>query len=75
MRTTAVTTGVVAFFVLAGVGAASGVPPMVCGMRALVGAGVAYILTSVAGRVVIRILVDLMTGRGNPTNPSEERTR
>jgi len=75
MRATAVTAAVVAFFVLAGVGAASGVPPMVCGLRAVVGAGVAYVLTLVAGRVLVRILVDLMTGRGKPPNPSEERTR
>jgi len=75
MRATAVSAAVVAFLALAGVGAASGVPPMVCGMRALVGAGVAYVLAIVAGRVVIRIMVDLMAGRPNPTNPSEERTR
>jgi len=74
MRATAVTIAVVAFFALAGVGAASGVPPMVCSMRALLGAGVAYVLAMVGQRVVIRILLDLMAGRGNPTNPSEERT-
>jgi len=75
MRATAVSAAVVALLALAGVGAASGVPPMVCGMRALAGAGVAYVLAIVAGRVVIRIMVDLMVNRPNPTNPSEERTR
>jgi cbb3-type cytochrome oxidase subunit 1 len=75
MRPTAVSAAVVAFFALAGIGAACEVPPMVCGTRALVGAVVVYVLAVVVQRVVIRILTDLMAGHTKPTNPSEERIR
>ncbi len=49
-----------AFIVLAVVGTVSGVPPFVCGMRALVGAGVVYVLVTVAWRVAISILVGII---------------
>lgn len=75
MRAAAVTAAVVAFFALAGVGAACDVPPMVCATRALVGAGVMYVLAIVLQRVVFGIMVDLMTGRTQTPNPSEEHTR
>ncbi|MFO8014485.1 MAG: hypothetical protein R6X20_14400 [Phycisphaerae bacterium] len=75
MRATATTAAVVTLFALAGVGAACGVPPMVCATRALVGAVAAYALATVVQRVVLRIMVDLMTDRARSTNPSEEGTR
>jgi hypothetical protein len=75
MRSIATSAAVVTLFALAGVGAASDVPPLVCATRALVGAVVAYALATVAQRVVLRIMVDLMTGRAKSTNPSEEGTR
>jgi len=75
MRATAVTIAVIALFALAGVGTACDVPPLVCAARALVGAGVMYVLAIVVQRVVLRIMVDLMTGRTRTTNPSEEHTR
>lgn len=65
MRRTAVSAAVAAFIVLAIVGTVSGVPPFVCSMRALVGAGVTYVLVTVAGRVAISILVGVILG-GRP---------
>ncbi len=75
MRAAGVTTAVIAFFALASVGVACDVPPMVCATRALVGAGVMYVLAIVLQRVVFGIMVDLMAGRTRTTNPSEEHTR
>jgi len=75
MNRTAVSIAVVAFFALAGVGAASNVPPFICGLRALVGAGVAYALTIVAGRVLVAILVNLLRSRPRPMPPAEEPNR
>ncbi len=60
MRRTATSTAVAAFIILAIVGTVSGVPPFVCGMRALVGAGVVYVLVTVAWRVAISILVGII---------------
>ena len=75
MRKVAVTTAAVGFFVLAIVGSFSGVPPFVCGLRALAGAGVLYVLMILAGRAVLTIIVDTIvkaglkkseTGKGKP---------
>jgi len=60
MRRTATTAAVFAFIVLAIVGTVSDVPPFVCSMRALVGAGVTYVLVTVAGRVAISILASVI---------------
>lgn len=48
----------IAFFTLAFVGWCSEVPVFVCGMRALAGAGIMYIVISLAGTAAIRIIVD-----------------
>lgn len=75
MHRTAVSIAVAAFFALAGVGMASGVPPFVCGLRALAGAGVAYALTIVAGRVLVHVLAGLLARRPPPMPPAEEPDR
>ena len=48
----------IAFFALAFVGWCSDVPVFVCGMRAMAGAGIMYIVISLAGTAAIRIIVD-----------------
>jgi hypothetical protein len=75
MRRIATTAAVVALLVLAAIGLASGVPPFVVSLRALVGAAVTYVLVTIAGRVLVRILVDLMRTRPRPGNSSEEHLR
>ena len=49
---------VVGFFVLAFVGWASDVPLFACSTRALVGAAALYVVTTIAGRLVIRVVTD-----------------
>lgn len=78
MRRTGVMMAVLSFFVLAIVGWASGVTPFVCAVRALIGAVVAYVLTRIAERVVIRIMADAMLrgpaedkGSGDETGQSK----
>ena len=58
MRQIAITITAITFFALAIVGWCSDVPNFVCGMRALGGAGIMYIVISLAGTAVIRIVVD-----------------
>ncbi len=43
---------VIGFFILAGVGCANGVPPFVCGMRALAGAVILFVSARIAGSIV-----------------------
>ncbi len=72
MRRIAASAAVVTCLLLAAVGLASGVPPFACTLRALVGAGVAYGLVTLAGRVVVRVLVDLLRDRPPPTHAPKE---
>ena len=58
MRRMSVPVAVAGFFVLAFVGWASGVPPFTCAIRALIGAAVLYVLATIAGRVIVNIVVD-----------------
>jgi hypothetical protein len=51
---------VAGFFVLAGVGCLCEVPLLVCGLRALGGAAVLYVLTRLAGGAVLNVVVDAM---------------
>jgi len=62
VRRTATNAAAFAFIVLAIVGTVSDVPPFVCGMRALGGAAVTYVLVTVAGRVAISILASVIRG-------------
>ena len=43
---------------LAGVGLACGVPPVHCVLRALAGAAALYVVASIAGRMILNIMVD-----------------
>ena len=43
---------------LALVGSACGVDPLVCGLRAVAGAAVLYVMTRLAGRIVLGIAAD-----------------
>ena len=67
MRRTATTAAVFAFIVLAIVGTVSDVPPFVCSMRALAGAGVMYVLVTVAGRVAISMLASVIRSGPPPS--------
>ncbi len=58
MRQIAITLSAITFFALAFVGWCSDVPVFVCGTRALAGAGIMYIVISMAGTAVIRIIAD-----------------
>ena len=69
MRRMSLTIAVAGFFVLAIVGWASGVDPFTCGVRALIGAAILYVLATLAGRIVLRIMVDTVvkgTSRQRP---------
>ena len=52
----------IVFFGLAIVGWLSGVPPLLCGLRALAGAAAIYVMSIFVGRCVIRILAESSGG-------------
>ena len=54
------------FFVLALVGWASDVPPLVCGLRAACGAAVMFLVVRLALRVALGIVVETVI-RSNPS--------
>jgi len=56
----AVQAAVLVFFLMAGVGWACGLSPGVCSVRALLGAGVGYVLVQFAGQLVIRVLISAL---------------
>ena len=58
MRHMAAMTAVIGFFVLAFVGWFNGVGVFICGMRALGGAVVLYLIVGVGGTIVTRIIAD-----------------
>ena len=58
MRQISITLSVITFFALAFVGWCSDVPVFVCGTRAIAGAGIMYIVISLAGTAVIGIIAD-----------------
>ena len=45
------------FFGLAIVGWLSGVPPLLCGLRAVAGAAVIYVMSILVGKVAFRIMI------------------
>ena len=64
MRQVAITISVIGFFVLAFVGWFSDVPMFTCGLRALAGAGVLYVVVTLAGTTALRVFVHaMMAGR------------
>ena len=79
VKRTATIASVMSFFVLALVGWFSNVPTFTCGVRALMGAAVVYVLVTIASRILIRIAVDTMIssaarGSGTEETSSERRT-
>lgn len=63
MRRISLSIAVAAFFIMAIVGWLSGVEPFTCGLRALVGAVVLYVLAKMGGRIVLRMMADaIMSG-------------
>ena len=58
MRQLAAMAAVVGFFALAFVGWFNDVPVFICGMRALGGAVALYLVTGLAGTVVVRIIAE-----------------
>lgn len=64
MRQIAITMTAITFFILAFVGWCSDVPVFICGMRALAGAGIMYIVISLAGTAAIRIIADAAVKTG-----------
>lgn len=57
-RRIAVTVAIVGFFALAAVGWVSGLSVYACATRALVGAGVLFVLVRLVSRVLLRIVAD-----------------
>ena len=72
MRRYAITVSVAGFFVLASVGWCCRVPPQVCAMRALVGAVALYLMTHVAGKAVLNIVVDAVLRHASQRNKERE---
>jgi len=75
VRRYAVSIAVIGFFVLSAVGCACEVPMSVCAMRAGVGAVALYLLTMIAGKLILNIVVAAMvTRRGGAEEPRSEHT-
>ena len=73
MRRYAISVAVAGFFVMATVAYLSEVPVLVCALRGLAGAAVLYVMTHVAGKVVLGIVVDAMVRDRTGREPSSER--
>ena len=73
MKQTAVTVAVMGFFVLAGVGWLAGLSPFECGLKALIGGAALYILTTMAGRMVVNVMVrTIMSATADSTQQDED---
>ena len=73
MRRYATIIAVAGFFVLAAVGHFSGVGPLVCGLRALAGAVVLYVMTRIVAKVVLGIFVDALLQSREAKESARER--
>jgi hypothetical protein len=72
MRRAAMPVATMGFFVLALVGAASGLTPFDCAWRGLVGAAVLYVVMTVAGHVVVTIVADAILSQApHPSNAKD----
>ena len=74
MKQTAVTIAVMGFFVLAGVGWVAGLSPSDCAFKALLGAAALYVLTKLAGRMVVNIMVSTIVSANTSAAASGEDT-
>ena len=57
MRSIAMTAAAMGFFGMAVVGWLSDVPPLTCGIRALIGVAAVYVLVILAARVLMNIII------------------
>ena len=73
MRRYAIIIAVAGFFVLAAVGRFCGVPLFVCGLRALAGAAALYLMTMIAAKAVLGILVETMLRSREAGKSASER--
>ncbi len=74
MKQTAMTVAVVGFFVLAGVGLFAGLSTFDSAAKALMGAAVLYILTTMAGRMVVNVMVQTIMSANTGTAAGDEDT-
>ena len=75
MRQIAITMAAAGFFGLAFVGWLSDVPIFVCGMRAIAGAAVLYLVISLAGTAAIRIIANAAAKtETNQVNAEKEKS-
>lgn len=63
MNRIAMIVATIGFFALAIVGMATGVPPFVCAMRAVVGAVALFAIVIVGGRLALTVVVDAFVSR------------
>ena len=74
MRQLAAVVAVIGFFALAFVGWFNDVPVFICGMRALGGAVVLYLVAGLAGTITVRIIADTVV-RARIDNAAERGNR
>lgn len=60
VRSISVSLAVLFFFIIAVIGWMAGLTPFICCKRAILGAVAAYIVTTVAVRIINRVLIDAM---------------
>jgi len=73
VRRYAIIIAVAGFFVLAAVGRFCGVPLFICGLRALAGAAALYLMTMIAAKAVLGILVETMLRSREAGKSASER--
>ncbi len=74
MKQAAVTVAVMGFFVLAGVGWVAGLSPSDCAFKALLGAAALYVLTKMAGRMIVNVMVRTIVSANTSAAKSGEDT-
>ena len=76
MRGTAVTISVVTLLGMAAVGWCSGCPAFTCAVRAAAGGGIAYLLVTLAGRIVTAVAADaIVRSMRNKPHANAQRER
>lgn len=72
MKQFTVTAAIIAFFALALIGWASGLSMFQCGIRAVAGSVVIYLLATLAIRMVISVMVDTIVAEKSQQREAEE---
>ncbi|HUT61453.1 MAG TPA: hypothetical protein VNA25_26700 [Phycisphaerae bacterium] len=75
MRKWAFVISVVGFFGLAIVGWCSGVSPLICGLRALIGAAALYVGAILALRLVLAVLINAALRKASQGNQGGDLTK